>query len=72
MPNILKGKDFFLEISFDPVWRDNVRNTVWSKPRVTRTQVAWSRPQRQAVDRIIESCDWLEGYEYGGCGGCGK
>lgn len=72
MHNTLEEMANFLEISFDPVWRDNVRNTVWSKPRVTRTQVAWSRPQRQAVDRIIESCDWLEGYEYGGCGGCGK
>jgi len=72
MHNTLEEIANFLEISFDPVWRDNVRETVWGKPRVTRTQVSWTRPQKLAVDKIIESCDWLEGYEYGGCGGCGK
>ena len=26
----------FLNISFNPIWRDNVRNNVWKKPRITR------------------------------------
>jgi hypothetical protein len=36
MHNTLEEMANFLEISFDPIWRDNVRNTVWKKPRITR------------------------------------
>lgn len=70
MHNTLEEMANFLEISFDPVWRDNVRNVVWKKPRITRGQVKWNRIQRKAVKDIIEKCDWLEGYEFGGCGRC--
>ena len=60
----------FLEISFDPIWRDNVRNTAWSRPRITRGQITWSIPQKEAVETIIGQYDWLSGYEFGGCGRC--
>ena len=70
MHNTLEEMANFLEISFDPVWRDNVRNTVWKRPRVTRGQVKWSRQQKKVVTDIIKNCDWLDGYEYGGCGRC--
>ncbi len=60
----------FLEISFDPVWRDNIRETVWNQPRITRGQIKWSQTQKKAVEAIIEQYDWLSGYEFGGCGRC--
>ena len=62
--------NFFLEISFDPDWRDNVRNTVWNKPRITRSQLRWSQPQREAIAYMIDQYEWLAGYEFGGCGKC--
>jgi hypothetical protein len=70
MHNTLEEMANFLEISFDPVWRDNVRNTVWKKPRITRGQVKWTRQQKKVVNDIVKKCDWLSGYEYGGCGRC--
>lgn len=72
MHNTLEEICNFLEISFDPEWRDNVRNTVWNKPRVTRNQVKWSTPQRLAVEKLIDQYEWLNGYDFGGCTGCGK
>ncbi len=60
----------FLEIDFDPVWRDNVRNTVWNKPRVTRGRISWSIPQKKAIANMIDQYEWLNGYEFGGCGRC--
>jgi hypothetical protein len=70
MHNTLEEMANFLEISFDPVWRDNVRNTVWKRPRVTRGQVKWARQQKKVIKDIIEKYDWLDGYEFGGCGRC--
>ena len=72
MHNTLEEMANFLEISFDPVWRDNIRETVWNKPRITRTKVKWSLPQRKAIDNVIDTYDWLQGYDYGGCSGCNK
>jgi hypothetical protein len=71
MHNTLEEISNFLEISFDPTWRDNVRNTVWKQPRITRNKIQWTKPQKNAVKRIIDSYSWLEGYDYGSCGGCG-
>lgn len=70
MHNTLEEMANFLEISFDPVWRDNVRDTVWKNPRITRGQMAWSQTQRKAVGIIIKQYDWLKGYEFGGCRRC--
>ncbi|GAG35408.1 unnamed protein product, partial [marine sediment metagenome] len=70
MHNTLEEMANFLEISFDPIWRDNIRNTVWSRPRITRGQVRWTKPQKRAVEEIISQCEWLDGYEFGGCGRC--
>jgi hypothetical protein len=72
MHNTLEEMANFLEISFDPIWRDNVRSTVWKKPRLTRNKVTWTHAQKKAVNQIIERCPWLDGYHFGGCGGCGK
>lgn len=72
MHNTLEEMCNFLEISFDPQWRDNVRNTVWKKPRITRNKLPWTAIQKQTVAKIIEQYPWLNGYVFGGCGGCGK
>jgi hypothetical protein len=72
MHNTLEEIANFLEISFDPAWRDNVRSTVWKKPRITRNKIKWTPPQKKAVDNIIKQYPWLNGYVYGGCGGCRK
>lgn len=72
MHNTLEKIAEFLEISFDPIWRDNVRGTVWNKPRITRNNVRWSNPQRKAVQDMCDHYEWLNGYAYGGCGGCGR
>lgn len=70
MHNTLEEMANFLEISFDPIWRDNVRNTVWKKPRLTRRQVPWTQKQKGTVHDIIAQYDWLKGYDFGGCGRC--
>lgn len=70
MHNTLEEMANFLEISFDPNWRDNVRGTVWKKPRQTRKTIKWTIPQQKAVNQMIEEYPWLDGYVYGGCGRC--
>jgi hypothetical protein len=70
MHNTLEEISNFLEISFDPIWRDNVRNTVWKQPRTTRRQIPWDINQKRNVKSIINQYPWLNGYEYGGCGRC--
>jgi hypothetical protein len=70
MHNTLEEMANFLEISFDPIWRDNIRETVWNQPRLTRGQIEWSKTQKKAVDTIIKQYDWLSGYEFGGCRRC--
>lgn len=60
----------FLEISFDPDWRDNVRNTVWNKPRTTRNRIKWEENQKKTVNDMIDRFPWLSGYQFGGCGRC--
>lgn len=70
MHNTLKQISDFLEISFDPEWRDNIRNVVWKNPRITRSSIDWTQQQRKAVTRIINKYSWFAGYEYGGCSGC--
>lgn len=70
MHNTLEEMANFLEISFDPIWRDNVRNTVWKKPRVTRRQIPWTQKQKGIVHNIISQYPWLSGYDFGGCGRC--
>lgn len=71
MHNTLEEICNFLEISFDPEWRDNVRNTVWNKPRITRRQIYWNLSQRKVVQDIIDSYSWLKGYIFGsGCRNC--
>jgi hypothetical protein len=72
MHNTLEEIANYLEIDFDPDWRENVKKTVWKRPRTTRTSIRWSIPQKDAVKRIIDKYDWLSGYEYGGCRGCRK
>lgn len=72
MHNTLEEMANFLGISFDPQWRDNVRATVWKRPRITRNKLAWTAIQKQTVAKIIERYPWLNGYVFGGCGGCGK
>lgn len=72
MHDTLKEMCDFLEISFDPEWRDNVRNIVWKKPRITRRQIPWSQTQKGKVHDIISQYSWLKGYDYGDCGGCKK
>lgn len=71
MHDTLKEMCDFLEISFDPEWRDNVRSTVWKKPRITRRQILWSQKQKGKVHDIISQYSWLKGYDYG-CRGCKK
>lgn len=70
MHNTLEEMANFLEISFDPEWRDNVRNTVWKKPRIARNTVKWTPQQRVIVQEIINDYPWLNGYYYSGCGRC--
>ena len=70
MHNTLEEMANFLEISFDPKWRDHVRNTVWKKPRLTRNQVSWSQRQKAVVNDLTLKYEWLNGYVFGGCGGC--
>ena len=70
MHNTLEEMANFLEISFDPIWRDNVRNTVWKQPRITRRQIPWSQKQKGIVHDIIAQYDWFSGYDFGGCGKC--
>jgi hypothetical protein len=70
MHNTLEEMANFLEISFDPIWRDNVRNTVWKKPRITRRQIPWTQKQKGIVHDIINQYDWFKGYDFGGCGRC--
>jgi hypothetical protein len=70
MHNTLEEMANFLDISFDPIWRDNVRNTVWKKPRVTRRQIPWTQKQKGIVHDIINQYEWLKGYDFGGCGRC--
>jgi hypothetical protein len=70
MHNTLEEMANFLDISFDPIWRDNVRNTVWKKPRVTRRQIPWTQKQKGIVHDIIDQYEWLKGYDFGGCGRC--
>ncbi len=72
MHNTLEEIADFLEISFDPVWRDNVRGKVWKKARVTRGKVQWTLNQKRVVQGIIDKYEWLNGYAFGGCGGCSK
>lgn len=72
MHNTLEEMAKFLEISFDPQWRDNVRHAVWNKPRVTRRSIHWGQKQRGRVQEIISTYDWLKGYEFSSCGGCGR
>lgn len=72
MHNTLEEMANFLEISFDPIWRDNVRNAVWKKPRITRNKIKWTPQQKASVDNIIQQYSWLDGYVFGGCGGCGR
>jgi hypothetical protein len=61
MHNTLEEMANFLDISFDPIWRDNVRNTVWKKPRVTRRQIPWTQKQKGIVHDIIDQYEWLKG-----------
>jgi len=70
MHNTLEEMANFLEISFDPIWRDNVRNTVWKKPRLTRRTIPWTQKQKGTVHNIINQYEWLKGYDFGGCGRC--
>lgn len=70
MHNTLEEMSDFLEISFDPIWRDNVRNTVWKKPRITRNNISWTPQQKATVSDFTFKYDWLKGYVFGGCGGC--
>jgi hypothetical protein len=70
MHNTLEEIANFLNISFDPTWRDNVRNSVWPKPRVTRRQIKWNSNQRITIENMINQYSWLNGYEFGGCGRC--
>lgn len=70
MHNTLEEIANFLEISFDPIWRDNVRNSVWNKPRVTRRQIKWESEQRITIQKIINKYPWLNGYAYSSCGRC--
>jgi hypothetical protein len=70
MHNTLEEMANFLDISFDPIWRDNVRNTVWKKPRLTRRQIPWTQKQKGIVHDIIDQYEWLKGYDFGGCGRC--
>lgn len=73
MHNTLEEVANFLEISFDPIWRDNVRNSVWRKPRITRKRVPWTPNQRGIIYNLISKYDWLKGYDFGPtCGGCNK
>jgi len=72
MHDTLERMANFLEISFDPIWRDNVRSTVWKRPRITRNKVKWTNEQKKTVEKIIRQYPWLNGYVYGGCGGCRK
>jgi hypothetical protein len=69
MHNTLEEICDFLEISFDPQWRDNVRNTVWNKPRITRRDIPWTSKQKGIVHDIIDQYDWFKGYDFG-CGRC--
>lgn len=71
MHNTLEEMSNYLDISFDPIWRDNVRNTVWKKPRITRRQVPWTQKQKGIVHDMIAEYEWLNGYDFG-CGGCKK
>jgi len=70
MHNTLEEISNFLEISFDPQWRDYVRETVWKKPRITRAKIRWNQNQVKVVNDIISSYPWLKGYTMGGCGRC--
>lgn len=70
MHNTLEEICNFLEISFDPQWRDNVRSNTWSKPRITRKQVNWTKNKMDKVNSIIKTYPWLKGYVYGGCSNC--
>jgi hypothetical protein len=70
MHNTLEEIANFLEISFDPIWRDNVRNTVWKKPRTTRRTIPWTQKQKGKIHDIIDQYEWLKGYDFGGCGRC--
>lgn len=72
MHNTLEEMCSYLEISFDPIWRDNVRNAVWNKPRITRKQIKWEPYQIMEVDNIVKVYPWLKGYDYAFCGGCNK
>lgn len=69
MHNTLEEMCNFLEISFDPDWRDNVRNAVWKKPIITRREMPWNQKQKGIVHDLIAKYDWLSGYDYG-CGRC--
>lgn len=70
MHNTLEEISDFLEISFDPQWRDNVRNTVWKKPRITRNIVRWNQTQKRKIQDMIDIYPWLNGYVFGGCTRC--
>lgn len=70
MHNTLEKMAGFLEIDFDPKWRDCVRNSVWKKPRITRRSVKWTPQQKNQVQAICNQYEWLNGYYYGSCGGC--
>jgi hypothetical protein len=72
MHNTLLEISNFLEIDFDPEWRDNIRKSVWNKPRITRHDMQWSTIQKKAVDQMTKEYSWLNGYVFGGCGGCGR
>ena len=70
MHNTLEKISQFLDISFDPIWRDNVRKAVWKKPRVTRKTIKWTQQQKKIVQDMCDKYEWLKGYDYGMCGRC--
>lgn len=70
MHNTLEEICNFLEIDFNPQWRDNVRINTWNKPRITRRRINWTQEQKSKVKSIIDRYKWLNGYVYGGCGKC--
>lgn len=72
MHNTLEEMCDFLEISFDPKWRDFVRENVWKKPRQTMSRIPWTPTQKAHVNGIIQRYPWLKRYNKvtSGCGRC--
>jgi hypothetical protein len=71
MHNTLEEMSKFLDIEFHPFWRDNIRNGMPKKPTITRKQVNWNTYQLLEVQKIIDSYEFLKGYNYD-CGKCQK